>query len=174
MLALVSPLLCRCCGWWLGRSNRYPSAKAHPRSPRQLGSFALFAAWRRFCGDSPTTCSINVMHRRSSNLDALRRPLFMHYVLYLGQAMADADETPILFLSNSSGRCSTCAMRSRVLLKDRSCPECKTVLDKLVSSLESTYLHATLLTYGAARDHVFLRVFVERKQWETFCVLEEW
>ena len=26
-------------------------------------------------------------------------------------------------------------MRSRVLLKDRSCPECKTVLDKLVSQV---------------------------------------
>ncbi|CAN0058407.1 unnamed protein product, partial [Hapterophycus canaliculatus] len=29
-------------------------------------------------------------------------------------------------------RCSTCAMRSRVLLKDRSCPECKTVADRLL------------------------------------------
>lgn len=29
-------------------------------------------------------------------------------------------------------RCATCAMRSRVLLKDRSCPECKTLLDRLV------------------------------------------
>ncbi|CAB1099906.1 unnamed protein product [Ectocarpus sp. CCAP 1310/34] len=33
---------------------------------------------------------------------------------------------------NHPGRCSTCAMRSRVLLKDRSCPECKTVQDRLV------------------------------------------
>ncbi|CAN0067137.1 unnamed protein product, partial [Scytosiphon promiscuus] len=33
---------------------------------------------------------------------------------------------------NHPGRCSTCAMRSRVLLKDRSCPECKTVADRLV------------------------------------------
>ncbi|CAM9982403.1 unnamed protein product, partial [Ectocarpus sp. 8 AP-2014] len=33
---------------------------------------------------------------------------------------------------NHPGRCSTCAMRSRVLLKDRSCPECKTAQDRLV------------------------------------------
>ncbi|CAM9514578.1 unnamed protein product [Ascophyllum nodosum] len=33
---------------------------------------------------------------------------------------------------NHSGRCSKCAMRSRMLLKDQSCPECKTRLDRLV------------------------------------------
>ncbi|CAM9518551.1 unnamed protein product [Discosporangium mesarthrocarpum] len=33
---------------------------------------------------------------------------------------------------NHPNTCATCAMRSRVLLKDRACPECKTVLDRVV------------------------------------------
>lgn len=147
--------------------------KAARKVPRSAGGGASTAATARAPSQPPKDSEVSVFSTANEGVEA------------------DSDEVepcllcadPIRFYAvgecNHTGICSKCFMRMRMILNDKACPMCKTVLDRVIVSkeqrtFESFQLWGDALGYDSFLDDPSEMIFHEcRAHYEAMRALRE-